>query len=143
MSVNLVKLCVGCSSIEGLKEWVEHKALSSTDQKRQEIYHITRMYPKREKELLNEGSLYWIIKGLLCCRQKIISLTSIRDEEGITRCRIGLKPEVVSVQTRSYRPFQGWRYLDGTATPPDISHFEGDDPLPEKLRNELQSLGLL
>jgi hypothetical protein len=73
--------------------------------------HVTRMWPKRADEVLNGGSLYWVFKGLVLCRQRILRLDEVDRGDGITRCGIVLDPEVVRVTATPRRPFQGWRYL--------------------------------
>jgi hypothetical protein len=102
------------------------------------------MVPKRHDALLEGGSLYWVIKGQLACRQRLLSVEAFTDPEGIGRCRLHLEPVVVPVRPRPCRPFQGWRYLEPKDAPPDLSKGEvGIGFLPESLRRELVSLGLL
>ena len=74
--------------------------------------HVTRMVPKRDDEILAGGSLYWVIKGEIAAREKIIGIEPFRDKDGIGRCRIVMQPKVIAVSPRPMRPFQGWRYLD-------------------------------
>ena len=79
--------------------------------------HITRMTPKRGDELLAGGSLYWVIRGEIAAREKIIAIEPFRDKDGIGRCRLVMQPKVIAVSPRPMRAFQGWRYLtpDGAA----------------------------
>jgi hypothetical protein len=139
MPLHLIKLSVGSTSIGDLKDWSdEQMALEG------ERSHTTRMMPSRAAEILDGGSLYWIIKGQLCCRQAVLALDPVVGEDGIQRCRIVLKPDLVEVRPRPFRPFQGWRYLDAKDAPPDLKSGRGGvAEMPEELRRELTQLGLL
>ena len=107
--------------------------------------HITRMVPKRDEEILAGGSLYWVIRGEIAAREKIIGIEPFRDKDGIGRCRIVMQPKVIAVSPRPMRPFQGWRYLTDDAVPGDLSKSasKGIAAMPEPLRRELRDLGLL
>jgi len=106
--------------------------------------HVTRMWPKREAEILNGGSIYWVIKGVVLCRQRILRLDEVRGEDGIRRCAIGLDPEVHRTQTALKRPFQGWRYLKPEDTPADLPQGRAqDDALPDDLNRALAEIGVL
>ncbi len=82
--------------------------------------HTTRMMPKRGDELLDGGSLYWVIRGQIACRQTLLAITAFTDGNGIGRCRLSLDQKIVPVEPRPYRPFQGWRYLAAKDAPRDI-----------------------
>jgi hypothetical protein len=145
MPLHLVKLCVGAESIRDLEEWIAER-LAEKRRKRQPPEHIhrTRMMPTRREELLDGGSLYWVIRGEVSCRQKLLDIRPFTDKEGIKRCGLVLEPKVVPVRPRPSRPFQGWRYLAAKEAPPDLKRgAKGVDKLPEKLRRELRELGLL
>nr|WP_174826213.1 DUF1489 domain-containing protein [Ruegeria arenilitoris] len=106
--------------------------------------HVTRMWPKREAEILNGGSIYWVIKGVIQCRQCILRLDEVRGEDGIRRCAIVLDPEVHRTQNALKRPFQGWRYLKPEDTPADLPKGrEQDDALPDDLNRALAEIGVL
>jgi hypothetical protein len=106
--------------------------------------HTTRMTPKRGEELLAGGSLYWVIRGEIAAREKIIGIEPFRDRDGIGRCRLAMQPKVIAVLPRPMRPFQGWRYLADRDAPPDLgSAGAGIAAMPEPLRRELRELGLL
>ncbi|WP_112664167.1 DUF1489 family protein [Microvirga flavescens] len=145
MPLHLIKLCVGCESISDLEEWIEeNKALHRRLRRDYEQTHTTRMVPKRVEELLDGGSLYWVIKGQLAARQKLLDIRPFTDGEGIGRCHLVLEPKVVPVEPRPYRPFQGWRYLNQKDAPRDLGRDSGDlAEMPEELRRELAGLGLL
>ncbi len=145
MPLNMIKLCVGCESVEDLEEWIAMRL----DEKRRagepvEHWHTTRMVPTRAHELIDGGSLYWVIKGIVQCRQRLLEVRPFVDDEGIGRCRLVLASEVVRTQWQPRRAFQGWRYLSQKDAPAD--HREGEGGLaemPQKLRLELTELGLL
>ena len=129
MSLNLIKLCVGVSDVE----WLERRALSGKPL----IVH-TRMTPKRAAEIEDGGSLYWVVKGVVLCRQPVIDITT-RGEGRSSRCEITLEPRVIRTAPLARRPFQGWRYFDKDV-PPDLSVAEAVD-LPPDLAKELRELG--
>jgi hypothetical protein len=146
MPLHLIKLAVGCDSVKELKTWVaERMAAAKKKGLPQRHVHITRMTPKREEEILAGGSLYWVIRGEIAAREKIIAIEPFRDKDGIGRCRIVMQPKVITVSPRPMRPFQGWRYLTADAAPPDLtkSAASGVAAMPEPMRRELRDLGLL
>jgi hypothetical protein len=145
MPLHLLKLCVGCDSIEDLEDWIlEKRRRSGSAASVGEHIHTTRMVPKRADELVGGGSLYWVIKGQLACRQRLMAVRPFKDGEGIGRCHLVLEPIVVPVSPRPYRPFQGWRYLDSKDAPIDLgAEMAGMIAMPEALRRELVDLGLL
>ncbi len=146
MPLHLIKLAVGCESFKDLKSRVAErmKAAKQRDQPRHHI-HITRMVPKRVEELLAGGSLYWVIRGEIAAREKIIAIEPFRDKDGIGRCRLVMQPKVIAVSPRPMRPFQGWRYLNPDAAPPDLTKASAASvaAMPEPMRRELRDLGLL
>jgi hypothetical protein len=139
--INLIKLSVGSESVDTLMEWQDsRKPLYEDGLPR----HVTRMWPKREAEILNGGSIYWVIKGVVQCRQKILRLDEVRGEDGIRRCAIVLDPEVHRTQNALKRPFQGWRYLKPEDTPADLPKGRAeDDSLPDDLNRALADIGVL
>ena len=145
MSLHLIKLCVGCDTIRDLEEWIEEtqahfRRLGRT----YEQTHTTRMVPKRSNALLDGGSLYWVIRGQLACRQRLLCVRPFTDGDGIGRCHLVLEPVVVPVEPRPCRPFQGWRYLEPKDAPRDLGRAAGDVAvMPEAMRRELADLGLL
>ncbi len=145
MTLNILKLCVGCDSIEDLVEWRDQDAAWKRANKLPvEQYHITRMFPQRKAEVLGGGSLYWVIKGNVQCRQKIIDLRPVTGGDGISRCQIVLEHAVIPTQWQPRRAFQGWRYLTVKDAPADMKDGQkGVLEMPRELREELASLGLL
>jgi len=145
MSLHLIKLAVGCESVKELKAWTAER-MQAAKKKGLPLHHIhvTRMVPKRVDELLAGGSLYWVIRGEIAAREKIIAIEPFRDRDGIGRCRLVMQPKVVAVLPRPMRPFQGWRYFTEDAAPPDLKAAgSGLVAMPEPLRRELRELGLL
>jgi hypothetical protein len=139
----MIKLCVGVETIGELEDWIVEKRRRAGRSDGRHV-HITRMMPKRAEALLDGGSLYWVIKGQLSCRQSLVDVQSFTDSEGIGRCRLVLDPAVVPVLPRPYRPFQGWRYLEHDDAPADLGHAAATvQALPEEMRRELVALGLL
>src|SRR5206468_11264466 len=145
MPLHLIKLAVGCDSVKELKGWVAERMQTAkkTGLPLHHI-HITRMTPKRVDELLAGGSLYWVIRGEIAAREKIIAIEPFRDRDGIGRCRLVMQPKVVAGLPRPMRPFQGWRYFDAAVAPPDLGKSAASiAAMPEPLRRELRDLGLL
>lgn len=145
MALNLLKLCVGSDSVEDLEEWI---ALKLDERRRAgepvEHWHTTRMVPTRGAEIVDGGSLYWVIKGSVQCRQRITEIRPFTDAQGIGRCRLMLDPEVVRTEWQPRRAFQGWRYLKPADAPRDLGQGgAGLVAMPPKLRQELAELGLL
>ena len=145
MALHLIKLCVGCDSVRELEDWIKQK-LKDKRRRREKAEHIhrTRMVPKRADELTDGGSLFWVIRGEVMCRQRIRAVRPFRDKDGVGRCGLVLEPKVVLVTPRPYRAFQGWRYLAPADAPPDLDRAApGAAAMPEKLRRELRELGLM
>lgn len=144
MSLNLIKLCVGIESAEQLQTYMEHRQkLHDAAGQVYEAIHTTRMNPKRAKELLDGGSLYWVIKGQIRARQKLLDLRQMTDSEGISRCQIVMDKELIFTQWQPRRPFQGWRYLPVEDAPADLSDGDDQDAMPLEFKQELSDLGLL
>jgi hypothetical protein len=145
MALNLIKLCVGADSIADLEEWVAERVAERVARgEPARSAHVTRMAPKRAAELTEGGSLYWVIKGRISARQRLLALETFTDADGIGRCRLWLEPEVVAVAPRPMRAFQGWRYFAAKDAPPDLDTVGGGAAaLPEELRRTLGELGLL
>jgi hypothetical protein len=144
MTLHLLKLAVGAGSLSDLQHWVAARsAQARLIGAPPEIMHTTRMVPKKIAELLNGGSLYWVIRGQLTCRQKLNDIRPFTDNEGISRCHLVLDSEVVAVQTRPFRPFQGWRYMTAENAPPDVMSGTDAAQMPETLRRNLADLGLI
>jgi hypothetical protein len=145
MPLHLIKLCVGAESIEDLADW-QKKRLAERKRRGEELLlkHVTRQMPKRRAEVIDGGSLYWVIKGWILVRQRIVDLRPTVDGEGIPRCEICYAPELVKVEPRPRGPFQGWRYFVAKEAPADLASLpQGLAEMPEALRRELFQLGVL
>lgn len=142
MTVHLQKLSVGSESIETLTAWQAGVVARRLKAGKPGVHeHVTRMFPKQKEALLDGGSIYWVIKGLIQCRNKIVGLEEVRREDGLKACAILLDPELVAVVPTSKRPFQGWRYLQTDAAPADLTDVEGGIDLPADLRTKLVEIG--
>ncbi len=138
--VNILKLCVGAEGVEDLLHWQAQRRAESG---RAESLHITRMWPKRSVEVLAGGSLFWVFKGVILARQRIVGLEEVIGGDGIARCGILLDPAVIRTEPVPRRPFQGWRYLDPADSPRDMTAArENDDVLPPALLAALAEIGL-
>ena len=145
MSLHLLKLSVGVESISHLGDLIKAR-LADKRKRKQPVEHIhtTRMVPKRVDELLDGGSLYWVIRGQIAVRQTLLDIRPFVDGEGISRCQIVLEPVLHAVMPSPRRPFQGWRYLPAHEAPGDLGKGAGQvAEMPEELRRELRELGLL
>jgi hypothetical protein len=145
MPLHLIKLCVGAQTIGDLESFVAERILARQRRGEPEFsWHITRITPRRSAELLDGGSLYWVIKGRVAARQSLFAIKPFVDSDGVGRCRLELVPQVIAVAPRPCRAFQGWRYLADRERPPDLDlgHNHGSE-MPEDLRRTLCELGLL
>jgi hypothetical protein len=144
-TLHLIKLCVGCDSVQDLEAWIRKRL---RERKRRGLprrhMHTTRMVPKRAAELMAGGSLYWVIRGQVTCRQRILDIRPFVDKDGVGRCHVVLEPKLTLVEPRPWRAFQGWRYLAAADAPRDLDRVApGARDMPEGLRRELRDLGLL
>ena len=150
MSLNLIKLCVGCDTVEELLSWRrEHAARQPGDVEQvgagglgtgQDWTLRTRQTPKRAAELTDGGSLYRVFKGLILCRQVILAVETVGEGQA-ARCEILLDSEIVRVTPTPRRPFQGWRYLPGEDAPADLSSAGDMDSAPPALVARLREIG--
>jgi len=143
--LNLLKLSVGTESVEALAEWFTVLAARNSAAGHGPILtHTTRMWPRKEAELLAGGSIYWVIRGNVLCRQKILRLDPRTGADGIRRCAIVLDPQIIRTTPQPRRAFQGWRYLKGADAPADTGPFRpGEETLPPDLESALARFGVL
>ena len=142
MTLHLIKLCVGCDSVEDLAAWIEWRRKEARKRRRKfEHAHVTRMSPRRTAELLDGGSLYWVIKGMVQTRQRLLDVRPFVDDHGIGRCRLILDPKPIRTEWQPRRPFQGWRYLAPADAPRDLK-LDGGAGMPAALGAALAELGL-
>ena len=143
MTLHLIKLCVGVETLDDLAQWQKRRLADLKKKgKKLELMHVTRQTPKRAEELLDGGSLYWVIKGQIAARQKLLELRSLT-REGVPHCGLVYEAKLVPTLRRAHRPFQGWRYLDPKSAPQDVRDLKGGKGLPQALKMELAELGLL
>ncbi|MEM8934986.1 MAG: DUF1489 domain-containing protein [Pseudomonadota bacterium] len=144
MSLHLIKLCVGASHPQDLEAWVAKRVAANKKSGRGAVHdHVTRMRPRRESELLAGGSLYWVMKGAVRARQRIIGLEDVAGADGIRRTAILLEPPLVLTAAQPRRAFQGWRYLTSDDAPEDLKGNVSSTAAPPELTSELANLGLL
>ncbi len=144
MALHLLKLAVGAASIADIEAHVEARLEARrADGRPAEVIHTTRMVPKRVDEILDGGSLFWVVRGQVAARQSLLAVRPFSDGDGIGRCELVLAPAVVAVAPRPCRPFQGWRYLPHESAPVDLSTMAGAGELPESLRFALRELCLI
>ena len=139
--LHLQKLSVGTENVADLAAWQASKRAQAPDGLPR---HVTRMWPKRAEELLSGGSIYWVVKGSLLCRQRIVRLDEYIGEDGIRRCAIVIDPQLIRVVPSLKRPFQGWRYLKPEDAPRDLPvGRENEEALPPSLSAALAEIGIL
>ncbi len=144
MTIHMLKLCVGVDSADDLERWIDlRQRQRALNGEAAEQTHTTRMFPKQRDEILDGGSLYWVIKGMVLARQRILDLRPVTGEDGISRCQIVMEPKLIRTETQPKRAFQGWRYLKASDAPRDLDALGGGEDLPEAFRRELAELGLL
>jgi hypothetical protein len=146
MTTHIIKLCVGVDSIEDLaRSQAERLAVAKKRGARAELFHRTRMVPKRQDAVLDGGSLYWVIRGVIQARQRITAFEDGQKDDGTRCCLIMLDTDLVAVRPTPRRAFQGWRYLDADDAPDDLLKGMDDQlaGMPPQMRRELAELGLI
>ena len=142
MALHILKLSVGTDGVDDLRSWIAHRlAVTQAATGKAEYWHTTRMIPKRRDELLDGGSVYWVIKGEILCRQRLTDIREVTGDDGVTRCRLVLDPQLIETRSAPRRPFQGWRYLKPEDAPGDLG--TSDPAISADLERELAALGLL
>jgi hypothetical protein len=145
MTIHLVKLCVGCDTVQDLLDW-QRQRLKDLRRARKpaDLFHRTLQTPKRRDEVLDGGSLYWVIKGFILVRQRIIDLRPARKDDGTPCCAIVYDKELVATRPQARRAFQGWRYLPAGDAPADLRVVEDDKgEMPQAMRADLRELRLI
>ena len=138
--INILKLCVGAATVEDLADW-QHSQRHHWPAGC--AIHITRMWPKRDAEVTAGGSLYWVIKGTILARQRILRLEEVAGHDGVRRCALVLDAPIIRTEPAPRRPFQGWRYLEPADTPRDLPKGRAmEDALPQSLALALAEIGL-
>ena len=141
MTIHLLRMAVGIEDVVHLRR-VQQVRLAEAEDGR--LFTFTRNTPKRAEELIDGGSLYWIVKGYVRVRQRVLAVERRTDQQGRGRCALELDPRLVATVLQARRPQQGWRYLDPADAPPDRSQGDsGEDDLPEEMAKKLRDLGLI
>ena len=146
MTVHLVKIAVGIESVDQLREiQIERLRKAREKNKSANLRHLTRNSPKRFDEVLDNGSIYWIIKGYIRVRQRINEVGEAFDRNGKPRCALILDTNLVQTVLLPHKPIQGWRYMEVDVAPADLTTAEHKivSSLPQDMADELRSLGLL
>ena len=145
MTVHLIKLAVGIESLSHMSERQAHRAAEAAAAGDAAVLrHITRSTPRRNEEVLDGGSIYWVIKGAVRARQRIVDIDTAINLKGLPRCALIFDPELVPVRVRPHRAFQGWRYLEAADAPEDaIGVVDQSDNMPVEMAEKLRALGLL
>lgn len=139
MTVHLIKLSAGCVSVEQLEAWQSARSAAHG-----RLFHRTRMRPRRVEDILDGGSIYWVIKGEVRVRQPILGMESETGEDGVSRALLLLRPGLIRTMPQGRRAFQGWRYLEPGDAPSDLpAGAEDFAGMPPEMRAELRVLGLL
>lgn len=145
MTLHLVKLCVGATSIEDLATWQRAHRRRKTREGKPCVYHPTYQSPKKQAELLDGGSLYWVMRGTILVRQRLVGIEDGTKDDGTPCCHLLLDLGLTPVRPTPRRAFQGWRYLDDDDAPPDLKPGKKDQVamMPMEMRKKLADLGLI
>lgn len=145
MTVHLIKLSVGTENVDDLQRFQDRRRTAARERGEAPLArHLTRSTPRRAEEVLDGGSIYWVIRGVIQARQPVIGLESSTNPEGLPRCAIVLGEPLVRTVPRHCRPFQGWRYLQPADAPPDLGSAEDlAETMPPEMLAELKDLGLI
>jgi len=143
MVLHLIKLAVGVEDLAHLKKVQAARRKERRQGPRSPHWVFTRNTPRRAEELLDGGSLYWVVRGVIRCRQELVGFDEDFDKEEARKyCRIELKRSLIPTAPRACRAFQGWRYFKPDEVPPDLSRGDTGD-MPAEMAAELKRLGLL
>ncbi|MEP7239993.1 MAG: DUF1489 domain-containing protein [Devosia sp.] len=142
--MHLIKLCVGVATLDELESYRNERAHWWGADYGEDVHvHRTRTMPKRRTEIEGIGSIYWVISGVVRCRQPILRLAEARDAQGLACCDIIMAPDLVRVTPRPKSAFQGWRYLDPKDAPLDLAVAGFAEDGDADLALELSRLGLI
>jgi len=141
--LHLIKLSVGSASFQDMDDWQRKRQFRHSSGVMAGI-HGTTMRPKREGEILNGGSIYWVVKGFIIARNTMAAIEFDPKKQGRARCSLVYKLPLIPVVPRRFRAFQGWRYFRAEDAPPDMARTDfKNGVLPSDLMEELADLGLL
>lgn len=145
MTVHLVKMAVGIESLDHLAEVQKQRRASLKAERGKAILiHKTRNMPKREAEIVGGGSIFWIVKGFVRVRQRILGFEKGVRPDGRPVCEIRLHTKLVRTVPFAHKPIQGWRYLESADVPADLTGRAAQaDEMPPEMMMRLKELGLL
>jgi hypothetical protein len=143
MVLHLIKLAVGVDDLAHMKILQASRRKQRRQGPRSPHWVYTRNSPRRAEELLAGGSLYWVVRGIISCRQELVGFEEhVDDEDGRRYCRIQVRRSLIRTAPRVCKAFQGWRYLSADSAPPDLSSGDSAD-MPPQMAADLRRLGLL
>jgi hypothetical protein len=141
----MLKMAVGIDSVGHLAQVQKQRmARAKGGDGASTLRHFTRNAPRRSREILDGGSIYWIIKGAIRVRQRILAIDRGTDAEGRRYCELSLDPALIRTVPRPNKALQGWRYLENSDAPIDLD--AGDEvtgDMPAEMVAELRTLRLL
>ncbi|HZT52170.1 MAG TPA: DUF1489 domain-containing protein [Stellaceae bacterium] len=138
MALHLLKLAVGVSDVAELRKLQRARA------KERGFYcFYTRNMPRRHEEVLDGGSVYWVIRGHIEVRQRIRGFVPIVNRRGRPAVLVKLEAKLVPTDGQPRRAFQGWRYLTPAEAPADRPKAGRGAAMPPAMARELRELGLL
>lgn len=142
-SVHLLRTAYKIDDMRHLSDVQSSHRLQKRDG-RDVVAMSTRRTPTRANELMDGGSVYWIIKNKIACRQEIIDIETVEVDADSKRCFFYLDPTIHVVAPRAKRAVQGWRYLEGWDRPKDLGVYnDAGDDIPDEIEKELRETGLL
>ena len=144
MTLHIIKLCVGIEDVEHLAK-VQSMRLKNQIANGEEpvLRHVTHNHPRRANEILDGGSLYWVIKGFIRVRQPIMGFKDDPRDDGKPYCAIILKNQLIKTELKKFRAFQGWRYFKADDAPADLQTSDPQSSIPDAMAEELKELGLI
>ena len=145
MTVHLLRMAVRVESVGHLRTiQAERVQENAKGRKKKRLFTYTRNVPKRGAELLDGGSIYWVVKRYIRVRQNILGIESATNAKGRRYCAVELDPELILIEPRRHKAFRGWRYFRSEAVPGDVERSAADaENLPPELADELRDLGLI
>ena len=140
--LNMLRLAVGVRDVDHLRQYqIDRETLSLPGINEPAVYTTTRMVPSRAAELIQGGSLYWVVKGQIRVRQEFLAIDTVEGEGDRPLARLILRAHWVLTVPTICRPFQGWRYFPGMHAPADLGTAAADEPT--AMLSELRALGLI
>ena len=88
--LHLVKMAVGVGDLDELRRI---RAERTAQRGWSAVY--TRNRPRREEAVLDGGSIYWVIRGQIRVRQRVLAFHAERDEDGRGYCLIEVDTDLV------------------------------------------------